>query len=244
MEGKYVLSVIVVLAVIVFGFLIYSSGPEVSAQGTASIDVQPDELSVYMDVLGRGKTAQEAKAEHDEMIFKLKSDLKYAGFKDSEIQTMNYNVYQEYDYSTRNAVPKGYVVSEQLVVKTKEFDRAGVIIDQAIGANVSVNSINFELSQEKQNEVKANALKEAGKDAENKAKSIAEGVGKKIGRLVSVNSQEFYYPGPVAYYEKALSAESSVAVDNSAALRAAESVNPGEIEITAQVNVKYKLSRF
>ncbi|MEK6889809.1 MAG: SIMPL domain-containing protein [Nanoarchaeota archaeon] len=242
MEGKYFLIGIAVLALLVGGYLFYGSGPEISTQGVANVKVQPDTLGVYMNVMGKGKTMQDAKAEHDKIVVELKSKLRSSGFKDSEIQTLNYNVYQDYDYSTRTPVSKGYVVSEQVIVKTEDFDRAGDIVDRAIESNTLVQSINFELSQEKQNEMKAEALKQAGMDAENKANAIASGLNKKVGRLVSVSSQEFNYGGPIAYYEKAVGGVSSdLAIDNSEAVRVAQSVNPSEMEISAYINARYKL---
>lgn len=241
MEGRYFLIGIAVLALLVGGYLFYGSGPEISTQGVANVKVQPDTLGVYMNVMGKGKTMQDAKAEHDKIIIDLKSRLKSSGFKDSEIQTLNYNVYQDYDYSGRTPVSKGYVVSEQVIVKTNDFDRAGDLVDRAIESNTLVQNINFELSQEKQNEVKAEALKQAGQDAEKKAEAIALGLNKKVGRLISVSSQDFNYGGPVVYYEKAVSASSDIAMDNSEAVRVAQSVNPSELEISAYINAKYKL---
>ncbi len=242
MDGKYFLIGIVILALLVGGYLFYGSGPEISTQGVANVKVQPDTLGVYMNVQGKGKTMQDAKAEHDKIIVDLKTRLRNSGFKDSEIQTLNYNVYQDYDYTTRTPVSKGYVVSEQVIVKTEDFEKAGIIVDRAIESNTLVQNINFELSQEKQNEVKAEALKQAGMDAENKAKAIASGLNKKVGRLVSVSSQEFNYGGPIAYYEKAVGGVSSdLAIDNSEAVRVAQSVNPSEMEISAYINAKYKL---
>lgn len=241
MEGKYMLIGIVVLALIVGGYMYYNSGAEISSQGVASIKVQPDTLSVYLNAMGKGKTMQDAKAEHDKIMGDLKLNLIRSGFNDSEIQILNYNVYEDYDYSIRTPVIKGYVVSEQVIIKTKDFDKAGIVVDKAIESNALVQSINFELSQGKQNSVKADALKEAGKDAEVKATAIAEGVGKKLGRLVSVSSQEFNYGGPVVYYAKEASAGSNIAMDNSEAIRATQSLNPSEMDISATINAKYKL---
>ena len=59
--------------------------------------------------------------------------------------------------------------------------------------------------------------------------------------FIGYNSQEFNYPGPIAYYEKAVSASGSEAIDNSEATRLAQAVNPSEIEISAQISAKYKL---
>jgi uncharacterized protein YggE len=106
---------------------------------------------------------------------------------------------------------------------------------------VLVSYINFELSDEKQNEYKKEALKKASSDARDKAEAIALGQGKKIGRLVSLENQEFFYPGPVVYYEGATAVASGADAGESAK-RAALNISPQEIEITASIKAQYKIS--
>lgn len=58
--------------------------------------------------------------------------------------------------------------------------------------------MNYELSNKKMNEYKAIVLAEAAKDAKTKAESIAHGLGKKLGNLVSIDVFEYsYYPYPL-----------------------------------------------
>ena len=110
------------------------------------------------------------------------------------------------------------------------------MIDAGVDAGASIGYINFELSQEKQNEYKAQALKQAAEDAKIKAESIAEGLGKSIGSIYSISSSDFdYYPWRI--YEATASSEAGVAE----AKQAATDIQPGEKDITARVSVVFKL---
>ena len=82
--------------------------------------------------------------------------------------------------------------------------------------------------------MKAQALKEAAEDAQNKAEALASGSGGKLGKLVSLSSQDFgYYPYPL--YARAEGASSADAV------KAATNISPQELTITASVQASYKL---
>ena len=90
------------------------------------------------------------------------------------------------------------------------------------------------MSTAKQNEYKAQALKEASEDAKIKAEAIASGLGKTVGKLVSVSSNEFnYQPWPL-YNSMAGStaADAKVATTN---------IQPGQQDVSASVTVVYAL---
>ena len=116
------------------------------------------------------------------------------------------------------------------------------IVDAGIDAGALVSSINFELSDEKQNDYKAEALSEASADARKKAESTASGLNKKIGKLVSVQSEEFYYPGPIPIYAKAEGGGDAAAATE--ARQAAVNLRPQDIAVTASVRVEYRLRVF
>jgi uncharacterized protein YggE len=68
-----------------------------------------------------------------------------------------------------------------------------------IGQNLSktqkalVQGINFELSQELENQYRVEALKIASENAKIKVEVIVSGQDKKIGSLVSLRESNFYY---------------------------------------------------
>jgi uncharacterized protein YggE len=116
----------------------------------------------------------------------------------------------------------------------EEYDKIGTAVDSGVEAGAGISYINFELSQEKQNEYKAEAMKLAAQDARIKAESVAEGFDKDLGSLVSTSVNDFgYYPW-LAYEARDGSSVSDVK-------EAATNIQPSEQEITASVTAVYKM---
>ena len=243
MNNKLGIVLLVIGIVLVVGYLFYSSGPVVSAQGSSSLEANPDLVSVYINIEVKNISASDAKNAHDIISNKVMAALKGKGIADEDVQLVNYNIYDDYEWNNGNQVRKGYVVSSQIVVKTSDFDKVREIVDAGIDSGAIISYINFELSPDKQSEYKSQALAEASADARKKAQSTAEGLGKKLGRLVSVQSEEFNYPGPVAYYAKTESATGGIA-DAAEVRQAALNLAPQDLPITASVRVEYKLRGF
>lgn len=242
--GNKILIGIIIIAIVVIGAYLYSnSGPVVSAQGFASIKVIPDEVSVNINVETRNLTAQDAQLQNQEISDKLLIELIKLGYGKDELKFVNQYVYPEYDYSDyKQQKLKGYVVSQQLVVNTKDVNKVPSIIDAVIRSGALIGYINFDISDAKQSEIKNKALEEASKDAKKKAEAIAAGQGKKIGKLVSITNSDYNYPGPINYYTRdmAMSAE----MVNAGAVKAASNLAPNEQEITASISAQYKLGFF
>ena len=233
---------IVIIAILAVGvYLVFNAGPVVSAQGTASIKAVPDQVSVNVNIETRNSTAQLAQESNKDISEKLLVELVKLGYDRDELKFVNQNVYPEYDYTNdyRQQKIKGYVVSQQLVIKTSDVNRVPSIVDAVINSGALISYINFEVSDVKQAEYKNQALEQASKDAMTKAQSIADGQGKKLGRLVSITNQDYYYPGPINYYTRDASA--GVAESNAGALKAATNLAPNEQDITASISAQYKL---
>lgn len=242
MDNRITIAIIIAAILIVGGFIMYNTGPTIQAQGSASIDVVPDIVSVNINVETRNSTAELANEQNKEISEKLLFELVRIGFDMDELKFVNINSYPEYDYSRYGQQTfKGYVVSQQLVVKTTETSKVPKIVDAAISSGALVSYINFEISDDKQNELKAEAMTEASKDAKIKAEAIASGQGKNLGRLVSLQNLEYGGYQPYRYFDAVGMAASSA---NMEAKTVALDIAPNEQEITANVAVVYKLSRF
>jgi uncharacterized protein YggE len=113
----------------------------------------------------------------------------------------------------------------------------GGVIDAGVSAGAGISYINFELSQSKQNDYKVQALKDATEDAKIKAGAIVSGLGKTLGRLISVSDTSFnYYPWPI--YQ---SRDGGVAVSGVEAKSATTNIVPGEQEVSASVIAVFKI---
>jgi uncharacterized protein YggE len=136
----------------------------------------------------------------------------------------------------RNA--NGYIASHAIKISlsANNSELVGKVIDAGVFAGAGISYINYELSSEKENELKAEAIKLAAQDAKVKAEAVAEGIDKRLGKLVSISVQDFnYYPWPL-YSGK------GIAEDVVMAREASTNIVPSEQEISASVQAVYKIN--
>ena len=246
MEKSVQITLIIVIGLIVvagMGYFAFSSlSPStntVTGNGYATIEAIPDKVGVYFDVQTKATTSEEATTKNSEIVDELITELVKQGFERKDIQTLNFNVYPEYDWNSGTRRIIGYQANHQIKVElsTSESSRIGKVIDSGVSAGAGISYINFELSQEKQNQYKAEALKLAAEDAKVKAESIAEGLGKKLGALVSTQDSNFGY-NPWRLYEASGGMNSQ---DVAMAKEAVTNIQPGEQEISASVTATFRL---
>jgi uncharacterized protein YggE len=222
----------------VFSSLAPSNENTVTGNGQAVLKVTPDLVKVYFGVDTTANTSQEAKDKNAEIVDKVITELVKEGFERKDIQTENFNIYPDYSWENGKQDLKGYKATHTLVVEisTNDSDKIGTAIDAGVNAGANINYINFELSQAKQNEYKAQALKLAAEDAKIKAESIATGLNKQVGKLVSVSDNNFnYYPWRL--YDNSAGASGVATM----AKEAVTNIQPGNQEISASVTAIFAL---
>lgn len=226
----------IIVAGILFGIFMFKGGEDrtVQATGSAQMSVAPDEVLVYLQIQTKSLSAETAKNRNAEITDDVLTGLIKLGLERKDIETENYNIYPEYDWSKGKQEFKGYVASNYMKVKATDFDKVGDIIDSAVDAGALVNYINFELSTKKSNEYKAKVLAEASKDAKIKAESIAAGLGKELGSLVSVTASDYSYV-PYPLYRAEAEGESADVKT------VATNIQPKNLDVTASATVTYKI---
>lgn len=241
------ITLIVVVGVVVL-FLIASSliksfspfqskGDTVQVNGQSTIEVTPDLITLYYNVQTQGETSKEAEDSNSVIVNDLISQVVQLGFGEEDLKTQNFNIYPEYDWKSGSQELIGYRATHSLKIElsTDKISLIGDLIDAGTSSGSGISYINFELSDELQQEYKAEAIKLAAGDAKIKAEAIAEGFDKKVGKLVSVSMNDFgYYPWR-AYDFEASGVEIAVAKEE------ATSITPSEREVTAYVNAVYQL---
>ena len=240
---KITLILSLVAIVIVFGSLAFvknmfnlNSGEIITASGESNIKVSPDLTTVYFFVETRDESAQKAKDQNNLIFNKVVASLssKIVGLSKDDIKTDQFTVNENIEWDGTKSVKNGFIAQHYGRINLKDHEIVGKVIDAIINNNGSISSINFELSKERENEYKKEALKLASEDAKSKAGAIANGLGKELGDLVSVQTSEFYYR-PWALYEK------GIVSSDRAAIQEAVSINPSDRDVNAAVTVQYRL---
>jgi uncharacterized protein YggE len=246
MENKTILSVSIISAVILIIALValflfkpvnFSSNT-IQVQGHGQVKVIPDLVSIYFNIETKGVNASEASDKNSKIYDQIISSMIALGFSEKEITTDSFSVYEDYGTWTGDYHKLiGYRASHsiKIILNESRMNMVSKIVDDGIDAGANVNYINFELSQEKQNKYKADSIKLAAEDARIKAESLATGVGKNVGKLVSVSINEFgYFPWNVY-------SASEYSSDIKMVKEVASNIQPSEREIETSVTVIYKL---
>ncbi len=200
--------------------------------GEAKITAVPDTAEINVGIQINKPTVEAAQKEANEKINKVTSELKKLGIEEKYIKTVNYSLYPDYDYRSGQKIV-GYKINITLRIKVKNFDKINQAIDTAtsLGAN-QIGNLTFTIDDEKLEELKMEARKEAIAKAKNKAKEIANAAGLRLGRIVNIseNIPSDNYPSPLL---------KEAGIGGTAEEQKTE-IQPGESEITVSVVLSYE----
>jgi uncharacterized protein YggE len=237
------ISLIVAIAVIAVSLIIsnslssFSPSETVTVDGVSEVSVMPDLISVYLNVETLNSTAIEAKDANSLIVSNVKDALIDAGFSRDDFETQNFNVYEEFDWSKNRQTSLGFRATHSIIVHVDADNEVmiGKAIDAAVDNGALLGYVNFELSQELENEYKAKAMRLAAEDARIKAEAVADGLGADIGKVVSTSTSDFGYAPWMAY------SRDSVAGDSLKGAEIATNIQIAEQKINSRISVTYKL---
>jgi uncharacterized protein YggE len=199
--------------------------PIIVTSGDALVRRAPDQAVVVATVETRSKTPQDAQRQNAEAMTAVQQRLSGLGIARDAMKTLGYTVHQEADYVNGRRVPRGYVARNALEVRVDRVERVGEVLDVAVQAGAtSVGDVRFELRNRA--EAEREALKLAVTDARARADALAEGLGRKVDRIVKI--EDMVQPAPPRPMMMA-AAQRGVAVETP--------VEPGTIEIRAHVTL-------
>jgi len=168
----------------------------VSGNGEAS--AAPDMAFLNLGVDAEGATAAEALRKNSAQMEATIKSLRDAGVDKKDIQTSSLNVGAKYDYSRDNSPPRivGYQATNTVSVKLRNLDKAGSVIDKAIGVGANrLDSISFGFADSKP--LMNSARKAAVADARERAALYAEAAGVRLGPVLQISDSYSPTPGPI-----------------------------------------------
>ena len=207
---------------------------QITVSGNAKVTAIPDLAIINLGIINDGSTvavAQKSVVERmNKVINSLKSEFK---IDSKDIKTENYNVQPKYDWSDGKQRIIGYIVSQTIQVKIRDFDKIGDILAKAtqLGIN-NVSGPNFTIDDLEK--IKAEAREEAIKQAKEKANSLAKQIGIKLGKIVNFSEGGDNLPN-VVYGMRTLANE-SLKLDSSV-----PEIEAGSQEIQLTVNLTYEI---
>ncbi|WMJ71651.1 SIMPL domain-containing protein [Cytophagaceae bacterium ABcell3] len=175
-----------------FGVIAQQNSRSLELKGTGTVKMMPDQGSLFINVSTHQMEMNKAISELDKKTVEIFKLLEKAGFKREDIKTIGYNVNKHTIY--RNGQPRdsGYVGRQQLNLEFpyKKETTAKILsafADQAAEAQLRFS---FNMSDAKMKEVREMLIKDAIRDARQKAELIAEESAVSLGEISEIKYGE------------------------------------------------------
>jgi len=229
-------------------FVFISSFPEYAAEGfnldIIDFAVKPISFDRFVKAVNKSieyielkKTAAHSTAsiqnENTEKMNELIKELKGMDIEAKDITTANYSIYPQYDWRDGEQILRGYVVSQNVIVKIRNLDLVGNVIEAAgsLGSN-QIGGLSFTIDEPEA--LRQQAREKALQNATDKAAALAKIGNVKLGKLVSFSEGGSATP-PIFYDRGMIKAEA-----DSAGV-ATPTVEPGSQDIISNVTVTYEV---
>jgi uncharacterized protein len=203
--------------------------------GEGVISIKPDIAYVNVGIQKNASTVKQVQVQINEVINKIILGLKNLDIDSKNIQTTNYSINPNYDWSSSIQKITGYSASTQLKIKITDLDKINDVIDSATsnGAN-QVNNITFDVDNRYAAE--ESARKDAVAQASKKAEIAAKIAGFKLGKIIGYyeSSNESNLVRPVAYSLKSAGGAVDQAVNTN--------IQTGSEEVRITVNLSYQIN--
>lgn len=155
----------------------------IQVQSEGKVETTPDVAHLTIKVEVDHQQAEKAQKIAKEKMEKVYQKLDDLGIKENNIETLNFNVHMNRDYSNNDKEDRerkgssnpivGYTVSNTINVDVNNTDQVGTILDELTSVeNVVAPNVSFGLLSEE--EAKNQAIKSAAKKAKKRAELIAE----------------------------------------------------------------------
>ncbi|HEV3095631.1 MAG TPA: SIMPL domain-containing protein [Candidatus Dormibacteraeota bacterium] len=205
------------------------TGAAITVTGTGTIDLTPDVARVTVSVQTTASTATQAEADNATAADKVRALVARAGVSATDIKTLSLQVWPRYDYRTGQSVLNGFEANHTFEFTIHDLARIGAVIDAAVaGGATTVQGISYDTNDH--TAASAQALARAVKDAQVKARAMADAAGIRLGSVVSITDlQNAPYPFPI------LRAAAAPSVGG------ATQVSPPDVQLTVSVQVGWAI---
>lgn len=207
----------------------------VSGEGQAAI--VPDMAILSFSVVKQAETAAAALEANSKALSEVLAALKNDKIDDKDLQTSNFSIQPLY----KQIEPKdgvyvapeitGYQVSNGLTVRVRDLTKLGGIIDTSVKLGINQGG-DISFTNDKPDATVTEARKAAVANALEKAKTLAEATGVKLGRVIEIN-ENMPRPMPQPMMRAAMMKEMDAGVPIAA----------GENNYTVTVNLTFALEQ-
>lgn len=190
--------------------------------------VTPDLVRMAIGVTTANASSREAVRSNADLTARLVSIAREAGIAARDVQTSRLRLEPTFAERRGDQPPQivGFVASNEFVVRIRDVERVPALIDALYAAGATnVRGPQFSLNDP----IPSRRLAEraAVVEARAKAENLATAMGKRVGRLLTIRSQDYY---------------SEIIVTGSRVRASSETpIEPGEVAVTASIQADFAL---
>lgn len=210
----------------------------ISLSSSETVEVVPDMAEVVFGITTEDKNAGTCQQKNTEQLNQLLEYLKGQGFEENSIKTSGFSLEPRYDWSRNERQLVGYEMTTSVTVTDVPIDTVGTVLTNGVanGAN-EIDSVSYFSSQ--YDEAYKEALAKAVELAKGKAEALAEASGRTLGGVKTIEEYSDSQYG--RYVSAKFSSRATDAVAEEAGGMMDMGVMPGEMQVTARINIVFEL---
>jgi hypothetical protein len=202
----------------------------INVTGSGTVYVTPDIAYIYIGVHTEDLDIKQAVNSNNILAQAVVDALRNGGVDAQDIQTSNFNIYsyQKSDPLSGLNIGLTYSVDNTVFVKVRDLSKLSSLLDTAIGAGANnINSVSFDVADKSTAMLEARRL--AMENAGVLANELALTAGLSLGGIQNIT----YSDVTTSYYGYGIGGGAE------GAKPASTPINPGQVQLTASVNVIY-----
>ena len=165
----------------------------ITVAGEAETTATPDVAYVTVGVQTQSATAAEATGENSRLMTAVLNTLRGRGVRPQDLRTSGLYVMPQYERNRTEVV--GYEASNNVTVTVNEVERAGELLDAALGAGANrVAGLRFDIRDTAG--LRQQVLADAARSARARADALAAGLGLRVVGVSSVQEEAGYFARP------------------------------------------------
>lgn len=203
-----------------------------SVEAEGKVTITPNVAITTMGMNAEGKTVAEAQQKNTEVMNKLIDKVTALGIGKSDVQTTNYNIYPNYDYTDGKQTIRNYQVNQSVTIKIRDLTKANQVL--ALAGEVGANNVSgLEFTVDDRDVYKEKARQEALKKVATKRDALARSLGVNLRSVVTYNEYEVTGGANDAY--------KAYGMGGSPAVEAAPDLQVGSNDVVMHVSVVFEV---
>lgn len=208
----------------------FANTPKLVVRGEGSVFKPADQMRVTLGVVTGAADSSQALNENNQKMQQVISHLKAIGLDASDYRTGRFHVQPIYGKHPDESKIVSYDATNTILIETQKINLADKIIDAAVkgGAN-QIQQVNFSLNNPQS--YFEGAIQVATENAQLNARALAQAAGVRLGRVLSLSSDQTQsFPPPFIYARGMSSQESQTPLE------------AGNVEVHATVQATFEIA--